>query len=278
MAIRCADPSRIQPQLVIDASGNVVKQTGVTFSRFGDNISIDPIQSPGPGQVLFEGKSTLTGTNSTFTFNRAAERVEITTSKGNLFVSEVTALATANAGLEPKVTIDVPTNTFEFDVQSDFPATEVNISNLDPAPSQFGIRLGGLIDNPIGTTKLVAVGGIYSANFAQREGVVRTNRLLISTQGDAGKDVPDEIDRIPIDIVESPNRPASISVSAGKSIYVGIKDFCATGCKPSHREVRYHYRQCGQFVYCRRKRGRDVVRRARSTHPRQCAYVWHSGL
>ena len=211
------------PQLVIDASGNVVKQTGVTFSQFGDNFSIAPIQSPGPGQVLFEGKSTLSGTYSTFTFNRAAERIDITTYKGNLFVSEITALSAESTGVEPKVTIDVPTNTLEFDVQSDFPATEVNISNLDQAPSQFGIRLGGLIDNPIGTTRLTAVGGIYSANFSQREGVVRTNRLFISTQGDAGKDVPDELDRIPIDIVESPNRPATMSVNAGNSIYVGIQ-------------------------------------------------------
>ena len=211
------------PELVIESDFTVSKQKGITFSRFGNDISIHAIEAPGPGQVLFEGKSTLTGNQSKFTFNQSVDRIDITTKKGNLFVSNITAASTGLAGIEPKVTIDVPTNTLEFDVENNFGPTEVNITNLDPVPSEFGMRLGGLIDNPIGTTRLNAIGSIYAANFENREGVVRTNRLEINSQASVGWVFPDEYDRIPIDIVESPNRPAFMSVSAGNHIIVGIQ-------------------------------------------------------
>ncbi len=102
--------SASNPELRIDSSGNVVKQNGIKFNRFANDIFIQDIVPAGPGQVLFEG-FILTGNTSTFTFDRTPSRIDISTGKGDLYLSNISTSNSAGSGIEPKVTIDLPINT-----------------------------------------------------------------------------------------------------------------------------------------------------------------------
>ena len=211
------------PTLVVDAAGNITTQRGLSATSSGGTVFLDDVANTGPGQVYFNANYAVQGSRGLFTFQQAYDAINISVAKGRLFVGNITPYAAAGAGVEPKVTINVLVNALEFDVANNFAATAINIADTDPNAAEFGIRMSGLIDNPIGTTTLTSTKGIYAANFANRQGVVRTNRLVARTGGDFGGTFVDETDRIPVDLVESAGRPAFASVDAGGNINVGLQ-------------------------------------------------------
>ncbi len=217
----------VSPELIVDAAGQIIKQVniGATVDTATNRVVVTGVTNSGPGQVLFEGSGSVAGNQATFTFQGNLPGINIKTGKHTLVVGNLSAVNQSSSGIEPKVTLDVPRVSLEFDVAQTFIATTIDIQNLDPAPAQgIGILLTGLIDNPIGITKLsTSGGGIYSQNFRQRQGVVRTNRLEIDAFTDAGGTTPNGKDRIPVDIVESTGRPARLLVSARNDINVGLQ-------------------------------------------------------
>ena len=223
IALWNADIRLLSPtyELVLDTAGNVVKQKGISFRRTARSINLDEIVNSGPGQVLFEG-GLVNGIATTLILDNAAPRIDITTSFGDLFVNKIQPNAVGVAGLQPKVTIANTINAWEFDVRYDYGPSDISITNNETQDIDFNIRLQGLIDNPLGTTILTSTRDIASASFDGRQGVVRTNRLIGSARN-FGLDAVDELDRIPIDIVQAEGYPAFISIGASEDIFVGIQ-------------------------------------------------------
>ncbi len=215
------------PELVVGTHGAISKQVNVAavVDPVRETVVVSGIFSNGPGQVLFEGDGTVKGNQGTVAFHRTLDSVHLSSTMYTLEIGNITVANKEIAGREPKVTIDVPTVALEFDVKFDFKPTEIVIKNLNPSPKDgVGVRLRGLIDNPIGTTTISTLGGgIYSEDFNQRKGVIRTNRLDLNAATDVGGIFAGVHDRIPIDIVESAGLPAHMSVVAGRDIQVGIQ-------------------------------------------------------
>ena len=236
--------------VAVDAAGNLTASTP-GLATFANNLLTVNDLDAGPGQVLFTNAAAVVGsdtrnygkddnngddeiaipnayqvlgTTGLVTFEQTATSVDIRSAKGGISLGNIGTYAAAGVGVEPKVVIDLTTNTLEFDVKYNFGPTAVTVADTDASLTGPGITLRGLIDNPIGTTTLSSAGSVVSANFAQRLGTIRTNRLeLTSTGGDVGGPAASTTTRIPIQLVESPLRPAFAAVSAGRDVNVGLQ-------------------------------------------------------
>ena len=211
------------PTLVVDAAGRIVTAQGLSAAISNGLVTVSDIVNPGPAQAYFDAGDGVatTGSGGLFTFDQSYAAINISVAKGRLQLGSIRPYAATY--VNPQVTINAPFNGLEFDAVTTFGSTAINIADTDPNPGQFGIRLSGVIDNPIGTTTLSSVASIYAANFANRDGVVRTNRLVVNTGGDFGNTAAGTFDRVPVDLVESAGRPASVSVNAGGGVYVGLQ-------------------------------------------------------
>ncbi len=208
-------------ELQIDSSGNPITQKGVTYRRIGSQIHLDNIINPGPGQVLFEGQI-VKGDRATLKLDNAAPNIKIVSYFGDLFVNTIRPVASGIAGIEPKVTIGTFFNLLEFDVKYDYGPTTVSITNYETREDDFNIRLQGVIDNPLGTTEITSTRDVASSSFDGRSGVIRTNRLVGQARN-FGLNFVDELDRIPIDIVEAQGLPGYIKILATQDIFVGLQ-------------------------------------------------------
>ncbi len=160
------------PELVVGTHGAISKQVNVTavIDPVRETVIVSGISSNGPGQVLFEGDGTVKGNQGTMAFRRTLEQINISSTMYTLEIGDITVANKDIAGREPKVTIDVPKVELEFDVEFDFKPTEITIENLNPTPKDgVGVRLRGMIDNPIGTTKITTLAAAFTVKTSVNE-------------------------------------------------------------------------------------------------------------
>ncbi len=236
--------SGLSPVLVVDSDGKIVTADNIsvnsgndvvnTDAYVGDTISVDPITNSDPGQVLFStggpGAGTISGSGGTWEFRDTFSKVRITNySKKNL---KVNGIDVVNTTVDPVVDL-LKTNsrTLTFEIERTVAPTFVEIRNLNLDPPS--VLINGVIENPIGTTRIVDVNGdILSAgsrlNDNDPSALIRTNILdLEANNGNIGTTGA----RINVDIVDSANVPAATDfISArvsdsGDSIYLGQNQF-----------------------------------------------------
>ena len=231
-------PVTVRPVDTGLAVGDIADAAGpgqVVFTDLPSIVGVDTLDDHGgPDSKGFDEHAvpTINGGVGTITFEQALASVNIASALGPLSVGNITTYALADAGVEPKVVIDVPTNNLGFYVQYHYGPTAVTIADTDPSlASGTGVTLTGLIDNPLGTTTITSAGDIVAQNFDRRVGQVRTNRLVLtSTAGNVGGSIGTVLGptnttetRISVQLVELPNQRASAAVSAAKDVNLAVQ-------------------------------------------------------
>jgi hypothetical protein len=242
------------PTLVVNEAGKIEKAINASIAGVGSAIdspvdpgstgsfTVSPIMNTNPGQVDFTttgGSGTIDGSGSTWTFIDTYPQVTlINRSKKTMDVSGISVVDTT---VDPTVNLDeTSTPPLRFNIVRTVAPTNIDIENTNPDPPD--VVVAGIIDNPIGTTRIVNPhGSILSMGSrmgdADPGSLIRTNVLdLEAPSGSVGQASA----RVNIDIVDSAGRPpdtnfiTSAVSSADGSILLGPNEFF-TG-----QLVKYH--------------------------------------
>jgi len=243
--------SGLNPTLIIDEHGtittlqniNVYGSTNGTATNAGnpyaegatinaDEIIVDDIAPSGRGKLLFDGGTSVSGDQGTFSFSVSLGAVNIeNASNKDLVIRNITTYAAGSAATDPEVYINGASKSLLFDIESVAAGTNVSIANLSASTLEFE----GTIDNPIGvTTILNTAGDIISrtdrgeskstravGTIKAREALIRTHELTIDADdgsiGSLGE-------RLNIDLVEyaGTGGDAYVHVHAGDSLYLDL--------------------------------------------------------
>ncbi|KKL19547.1 hypothetical protein LCGC14_2464370, partial [marine sediment metagenome] len=164
-----------------------------------------------PGQVYFStggtGVGTISGSTGTWEFQDNFERVTLLNfSKKNLIVNDIEVV---NTTVDPIVDLlNTSSLTLTYFIERTVAPTLVDIENLNDDPPD--VTISGVIENPIGTTRVVVVDGDIlstgsrSSADSDPASLIRTNILdLEANEGDIGT----SSSRINIDLVDSDSAP-----------------------------------------------------------------------
>jgi hypothetical protein len=225
------------PELVVDENGNIVRAVNVSVNDLGVNktsgqivgnvVNVNPITGGPGGQVLMQADDRIAGGPATplFDFVDNYDHVRIINLSGKDLI--LNGIDVINRGVAPLVHLDTPNldSTFDFNITHTVSPTLVDVENDDPTQPPSNIVLTGVIENPIGTTRIANVrGDVLSGGPAV---VVRTESLDVEASGSVGT----LANRIDAELVESVDlatgalRPALLTASAG----TGNVDFSLTG-------------------------------------------------
>jgi len=243
----------INPNLLVDANGVVQIADNVTLNggtvQQGDTylptdtIIVDDIVNPPNGQTLFtanalgsmDGNSppqgTITGTHGQFNYHDTFDSATLVNqSASDLQINGITVYSPPMSN--PEITIEVQVDSsFQFDVVETLPATDVQIENAHASAAPL-LSLGGLIDNPIGTTTISSASGDVIATRPVSASdpyptTVRTNTLVVdATLGSVGRTSTSSADehRVNAQMVQTtdPSFPdtanAYLTVDAGQDV------------------------------------------------------------
>jgi hypothetical protein len=245
------------PDLLIDANGNIVRAINVSVNggkRSGTvsgPVTVDAINNTDRGQVLFRADnsgssvlSTLVPGGPLITFRETFQTVSLVNqSPFDMILNGIQAVDTTPLVPGNQVTLDANSvSLFQFSVNHDFKPTTITVHEtghgLNGGPS---IILAGLVNNPIGITKITDDwGGIYdnAASGSSTGGVIYTDYFAIAApQGTIGSPNGPLV----LDVVDSndgPTVPADQirTVDAGYDVNVTIKGLYREGqpgSKPS---------------------------------------------
>jgi hypothetical protein len=222
------------PELTIDASGNVTHDVNLGISLAEAPGTGNPILPPGPVLAL-PISNTPTAQPIRFTIDHLA-------SFGNLlpgsivggagtvtYVHNFDHITIRNAApkdltlqginvfstVQQTVNINVESDgNFNFNIAHQFGPTLIDIQN-NGAVTQ-GINVNGLIENPVGTTSLATSGNIV----AGVAGLIHTGALnLQATQGSISGPAAG---RLPVQLVQSDVTAAQFSAAAGQDIHLDV--------------------------------------------------------
>ena len=169
------------PTLIIDSSGNVVTDFGITYTISGNTIYVNDIADDFTGQVLFDASpvtragvgnstDTITGSGATWSFTDTLGAVTIINNSAlNLWINNI-SVVNQGSTTQKDVTLLAGTSiSLVFAIKHISEPTDVLIENLGPStpgsPGSPLLTLNGTIDNPIGTTTIKNTNGdITSTN------------------------------------------------------------------------------------------------------------------
>ncbi|MCG8652539.1 MAG: hypothetical protein MI861_22050, partial [Pirellulales bacterium] len=183
------------PALVIDANGNVTKQTGgVTFTDDGTTITVNSIINSGNllGSVSFEipnnvGTRTLSG-SATVERQQSYLGVEITNESARDLKLNQIRVSNPNGRVQVDKTAGV-TDTLTIAQPPAAPgSTTVNVQNTQ------GITLNSGIDNPYGSTTITANAGDIVRNFDYAD-ILTAVLKLEAKSGNIGKSAATALER-----------------------------------------------------------------------------------
>ncbi|MGI9455219.1 MAG: hypothetical protein ACR2NU_01585, partial [Aeoliella sp.] len=205
-------------ELVIDPAGEVIVQENISADISPGLINVTGVDIPGAdlGQILFTGDGMVSGAEGTFRFQQAYESVLIdVASDADLQISDI---QTYNDGSVSRpgegVRIDAPKVALEFDVGTEFSPTFVGVFTGQD------VMLNGLIDNPIGTTRIFSGGSINASGPNQ---VVRTNLFDVDAPLDIGGTETAE-ERVFVQLVlTEDDEPQQMIATAGQNILMDIQ-------------------------------------------------------
>jgi hypothetical protein len=213
------------PELIVEENGTISKAVNVSVNDIaGSNstrtsglivdttIHVNGINNADPGQVYFStggsSSGSITGSGGTWTFRDTFEKVRIVNkSKKNL---EMNAVKVVNTTVDPIVDLtNTDTLTLTFAIFRVVAPTLTTIDNTNPDPPD--VIINGIIENPIGITRIVVVNGNILSSASRVNGdadptaLIRTNILDLETpSGSIGQSSP----RVNVDVVDSANVPA----------------------------------------------------------------------
>ena len=228
-------------ELVVDSSGQVTTADGVTVNGGngegyiipGDGFTVDTIENNDPGHALFATNELADDMGDLFPNRGGVVRRSTGDTLGTFFVRHtidfIDILNQSNKNMtigdvfpvdrdgNPPATVDIESReiTLEFDIAHRFDPTQIDINTESNGISST--FLGGVIDNPIGTTSIVTNAG--AINVAQ--GTPLNGQLIRSNIVDLNAD--HSVNRIEIDLVESIGRPEDLRIVAGEDIRVGLR-------------------------------------------------------
>ena len=246
-----------EPELRIDETGTIVLAENVAVRERltdgtlsgplarGDSVAADAtivvddiVFIPG-GQVLFhantnrgdvDGNAVISGSRGLFEFREAYESVTIINASDREL--EMGNIHVFNDGSTPppapEFTIDVEdVALFEFDVSHRFAPTRIEAANINSALT--AIELGGLIDNPIGTTRFFVENGDLS-NVGGTSQILRTNVLDVQVGQHIGNEVDGFPDWLFVELVLGKDfsgsgvfAPTMLSAEAGGNIRMALR-------------------------------------------------------
>ncbi|MBI5616868.1 MAG: right-handed parallel beta-helix repeat-containing protein, partial [Gammaproteobacteria bacterium] len=222
------------PKLLVDATGNIVLQEGLTALDQGSRIWVNDITNNGnTGHAVLEVNpiviggiptvGTIDGDLGTLIVRHTYETVELTNlSSKDLWINGIDPVdRTGHATVD----VDGDVNNYRFDIAHDFGPTKIDIQNAGTLGAA-AVVLNGLIDNPVGTTNVSAARGNIRATAT---GKVRTNRASFTAAGDIGQPgffagtvfVP--ASPIKLELVQSAGRPTSLDAQAGGNILFDVR-------------------------------------------------------
>jgi hypothetical protein len=214
------------PELVVDENGNIVRAVNVSVNDggviktsgqiVGNVVDVNHITGGPGGQVLMQADDHITGGSVTplFDFIDNYDHVRIINLSARDLV--LNGIDVINPGLPPLVHLDTPNldSTFDFNITHTVSPTVVDVENDDATQRPSNVVLTGVIENPIGTTRIVNVrDDVLSGGPAV---VVRTESLDVEASGSVGA----LSSRIDAELVESVDlatgalRPAQLTASA----------------------------------------------------------------
>jgi len=193
------------PTLVVASDGSVAVRVEIpTLSIGGGVINVGNIVNPGPGQSLIVSDS-ITGSGGTWEFRDTLNQVLIT-NLSNLHLQLAGIDVVYRGSTLPLVRLEAPTHPISFLINRAVVPSLVNIKNTGTGD----VRLGGLIENPIGTTSIVNTGGGAYSTAARPTSLIRTNILRI----DVATGVGTLASRVNVDVVDANGRPTATTFRA----------------------------------------------------------------
>ncbi|HEX5279640.1 MAG TPA: hypothetical protein VFW28_06150 [Micropepsaceae bacterium] len=232
------------PELIIDNTGptgaHIAKAVNVSVNgdqTSGDitgDISVDNITNNDPGQVDLrtstDDPGAITGSGGTWDFRDSFSQVRIINdSDHNLTINGINVV---NTTVDPTVDLSsTHSRSLTFDIKRTVAPTFVDIEDTaDPT-----LTISGVIENPIGTTRIVNVNGNITStgnrsNSSDQDptSLVRTN--ILDIEADNGS-VGTSSNRVNVDVVDSANLPAATDfisarvTSLDHSIFLGQNQF-----------------------------------------------------
>ncbi len=222
--------------LIIAADGSIVEQDGVTFTQTPTAINVNPIINDHPGTAAFktsdlpnnplgivQSLTTASATPLKMTFRETLDEVHIENHSNKTL--NISSIAVVNTTKQPEVKIStgrdqtvLPNNTvidnFGFSIAQSFAPTQIDL--LQQTGSSKNVSINGTIDNPIGTTQIVAQGSNVVAGAGS---LIRTNKLVVA----AGNDVGSAAARLRVDLVTSAGLPSSENIQASGDVWLDLR-------------------------------------------------------
>ncbi|MGY3658239.1 hypothetical protein [Bradyrhizobium sp. USDA 376] len=233
------------PVLIVGENGAIERQVNVDVD-IGSFINVHDIINNDPGDVYFAAADHINGSGGTWEFRDNYHHVLlINKSKLDMNVQDIKVLDVDPAD-KPQVDIsNTGSRGLTFKLKRDVSPTLIDIENTNTDPPN--ITLSGVIDNPIGTTRVINVHGDILSSASRADGdadpasLIRTNILDIEArQGNIGQNpgivnfadpVSPSQHRVNIDVVDSANVPAATDFVSGNvsggdhSIVLGLNQF-----------------------------------------------------
>jgi hypothetical protein len=213
------------PELVLDAGGNVVKDVGVTFTTSPGTIILNAINNvPNSVPILFEANTLNTfgntlhgailGGSGTVTYVHNFDHVTIQNASPNdLVLRDINVFSS----VQPTVDIFVENDSsFNFNIAHSFGGTRIDVENT--AGTAQNILLSGAILNPLGTTQLVT-GGSIGSNLAEQLQTAGLN--LQAVQGSIHGVTSTSL--LPFQLVQSDVAPAQLTAAAGQDVLLSAQ-------------------------------------------------------
>ena len=241
--VSLAGPS---PLLIVDANGTVDPSSTITPTISATQITVPDINDSDSGTITFVANQSfgfipgfspeidnnksadglIDGSSSTFSYQQTTNAIKILNySTLDLVVNNIDVLNSSTANRNVDINIDND-GAFAFNVVHTFAPTLVDIENRSTTGSP-NIILQGLINNPIGTTKIInARGNVQSAG---PQAIVLTNILDLDAEPANGQ-IGSSANAVNAELVQSEDtnqveRPIQVTVLAGGSAYLNLTGF-----------------------------------------------------
>ena len=221
--------------LIIAADGSITQQEGVTFTQTPTAINVNPIINDHPGTAAFmtsdlannplgivQSLTTASATPLKLTFRETLDEVHIENHSNKTL--NISNIAVVNTTKQPEVKITTgrdsftvgnnTTDLFGFSIAQSFAPTQIDL--LQQTGTSKNIAINGTIDNPIGTTQIVAQGSNVVAGAGS---LIRSNKLEIA----AGDDVGSAASRLRVDLVTSAGLPSSENIQASGDVWLDLR-------------------------------------------------------
>ncbi|MCW5625825.1 MAG: hypothetical protein KIT73_14025, partial [Burkholderiales bacterium] len=219
------------PELLVNAAGNIVVAKGIVAVDDGTRIVVDDLSNDGnAGRATFRvNPATWTipivnltqgvdgridGNLGTLTVRHSWESVDITNlSSKDLVINGIDPFDRTGTA---QVRIDADENELHFDIAHDYGPTRIDIANLGVTGTP-DIILNGVIDNPLGLTRVVNARGDIRSTAT---GLVRTNQAVFDAAGSVGTGPTDRLD---VDLVQSTGRPTAFDAKAAEDLSLQLR-------------------------------------------------------